>query len=71
MCPQICKCANNCRFSKNHFFFLYYWYKNLLFFKISHSAHSYKMLLLGIDLLDRLILNCMELLTSFKSDKEV
>ena len=42
-----------------------YWYRNLLFFKISHSAHSDKMLLLWIVLLDHLILNCMELLTSF------
>jgi hypothetical protein len=54
--------------SKIHFS---YWCMNLLFFKISHSAHSDKLLLLWIVLLDRLILNCMELLTSFKSYKEV
>ena len=46
--------------SKNPFFS--YWYRNLLFFKISHSAHSDKILLLWIVLLDHLILNCMELL---------
>ena len=46
-------------------------YSNLLFFKISYSAHSDKMLVLWIVFLDHLILNCMELLTSFKSYKEV
>ena len=36
-----------------------------------HSAHLDKMLLLLIVLLDHINLNCMELLTSFKSHKEV
>ena len=40
-------------------------------FKISHSAHSDKMLPLWIVLLDNLILNSMELLTSFKFFKDV
>ena len=39
------------------------WYMSLLFFEISHSAHSDKMLLLWNVLLDHLMLNCMELLT--------
>ena len=39
--------------------------------KISPCAHLDKLLLLWIVLLDHLILNCTELLTSFKSYKEV
>ena len=48
-----------------------YWYRNLLFFKISHSAHSDKMSLIWIVLLNCLILNCIKLLTSFTSYKDV
>ena len=61
---KIRKCAGKCHMFKSPFF--YYWYRNLLFFKISHSAHTDKLLIPWIVLLDHLILNCMELLTSFK-----
>ena len=63
--PQICE---QMTFVQKSFFF---WFRNLLFLKIGHSTHLDEMLLLGIDLLDHLILYCMELLTSFKSCKVV
>ena len=42
----------------------------ILLFKITHSAHLGKLLLIGIHVLDHLIFNCIELLASFKSCKE-
>ena len=66
--PQSANVWANSMCLKISFFLLF---RNLLFIKQGHSAHSEKLLLLGIDLLDHLILNCMELLTSFKSYKEV
>ena len=39
--------------------------------QITQSAHLDKLMLLGIHLIDHLIFNCIELLASFKSCKEV
>ena len=61
---RVCSCSLRSRL-------VFDWFRNLLFFQISHSAHLDKMLLHGNDLLDHLILNCMELWTSFKSYMEV